>query len=250
MSRAARWRWSLVGGLLILLEVLCRTGVITPITMVPPTVMVVEAFRLLGSAEMAGHFWHTLRNVLIAIAIAVCGGFVAGSLIHRLPRLRRILDPVFASWYAVPMLIFYPVLIVVFGMNDIPLIIVGFLFAFVAMIINTLAGLDRIPRVLRKTGQVMTMPPWKVALLIDLPASLPWLFTGIRLAIAYCFIGVIGSEFILAAAGIGHQISYAYNNFETEKMYALMLIVLVVVGGVNVLLDRWNRRILERQVGS
>lgn len=215
--------------------------------MVPPTVMAAEAIALLGSAEMAGHFWHTLRNVMIAIAIAIVGGFIAGSLIHRMPRLRRILDPVFASWYAVPMLIFYPVLIVIFGMNDVPLIIVGFLFAFVAMIINTLAGLDRIPRVFRKTGKVMALNTWRSALLIDLPASLPWLFTGIRLAIAYSFIGVIGSEFILAAAGIGHQISYAYNNFETEKMYGLMLIVLVVVGGVNVLLDRWNRRILERR---
>ena len=77
-------------------------------------------------------------------------GSAAGLLLHKATRLRRALDPLLASYYAVPTFVFYPLFIVLFGLNRWPLIAIGFLFAVVAVIINTLDGLARIPRVLHR----------------------------------------------------------------------------------------------------
>jgi NitT/TauT family transport system permease protein len=85
------------------------------------------------------------------------------------------------------------------------------------------------------------------ALLIDLPAAAPYLFTGVKLSVAYSFIGVIASEFILSGSGLGYAIAYAYNNFENREMYALMLLILVMVIVVNGALDAVDKRLQARQ---
>jgi NitT/TauT family transport system permease protein len=189
----------------------------------------------------------TLSNVAAAFVLSVAGGFVLGLLIHAAPRLRRALDPLLATYYAVPFFVFYPLLIVIFGMSDLPIIVIGFLFGVVAMIIATLNGLDRVPRVALKVARLSRMDPVSIALIIKFPAATPYLFTGIKLAVAYSFIGVIASEFILSGAGLGFAIAYAYNNFDTPKMYALMLFILVSVTVVNMVLHTIEQRMLHRR---
>jgi NitT/TauT family transport system permease protein len=90
------------------------------------------------------------------------------------------------------------------------------------------------------------MSPAATALLIKLPSAVPYLFTGIKLAIAYCFIGVIAAEVIMASSGLGYAISYAFNNFDNGTMYALMLFVIVLVTIVNALFYGYERRLLRR----
>jgi NitT/TauT family transport system permease protein len=74
--------------------------------------------------------------------------------LHHVPAVRRVLDPLFATYYAIPVYAFYPLLMVVFGLGDLPQIAVGFLLAVVAVLINTLNGLDRVPPVLLKVARV------------------------------------------------------------------------------------------------
>jgi NitT/TauT family transport system permease protein len=145
-----------------------------------------------------------------------------------------------------PFIAFYPLFIVLFGLGRGAIVAIGFLFGVVAMIIATLNGFDRIPRVLLRTAAVHHMSPAATALLIKLPSAVPYLFTGIKLAIAYCFIGVIAAEFIMASSGLGYAISYAFNNFDNGTMYALMLFVIVLVTIVNALFYSYERRLLRR----
>ena len=101
----------------------------------------------------------TLENVALSLILSLIVGSLAGLLLHRLTRLRRALDPLLASYYAVPTFVFYPLFIVLFGLNRWPLIAIGFLFAVVAVIINTLDGLARIPRAFVRTAAVMRLTP-------------------------------------------------------------------------------------------
>ncbi len=68
-----------------------------------------------------------------------------GALLHRLRALRDTLDPLFATYYAVPVFAFYPFFIVVFGLGDLPQVLIAFMLGVVAVIVNTLNGLDRVP---------------------------------------------------------------------------------------------------------
>ena len=75
------------------------------------------------------------------------------------------------------------------------------------------------------------------------------LFTGLKLAIVYAFIGVIAGEFVLSGAGFGFQIAFAYNSFDNATMYGLMILLLGLVGGLNMLLYSWERRLYLRRGG-
>jgi NitT/TauT family transport system permease protein len=249
MRPALLLRLATVLGFVLLLEILCRLGVIPNFTMIPPSAMALGLYQLLLSGVLLPDLKTTLGGVAIAVTAAILVGFLAGALLHAVPRLRRTLDPFFASYYAVPVWAFYPLFIVLFGLNDIPKVIIGFLYAVVAMIVNTLNGLDRVPPVLRKMARTHQMGRGATVLFIILPSAAPHIFTGVKLSIAYAFIGVVGSEFILASAGIGYQISFAYNNFDNVILYSLILFIILFVSTVNLFLYSWERSILQRRGG-
>jgi NitT/TauT family transport system permease protein len=246
MSRAAWLRIAIVSGAVAAIEAVCRLGLVAPQTLVAPSQMTATLIEVLARGELNRDLARTFLCVATAFVLAVVAGFVLGVAIHAAPRLRRALDPFFATYYAVPFFIFYPVMVAIFGLSLWPVIAIAFLFAVVAMIIATLNGLDRIPRVLAKVARVHRLSAWDTAVRLKLPATTPALLTGVKLAVAYAFIGVIASEFILSGAGLGYAIAYAYNNFETRKMYALMLFIVAVVTAVNMALHMWERRILRR----
>ena len=160
---------------------------------------------------------------------------------------RATLDPLFATYYAVPVFAFYPLLIILFGLNDMPEIVIGFMLAVIAVIVSVLGGLDRVPRVLLKTAEVHGFGAWETARRVTLPYVAPYVLTGAKLALAYALIGVIGAEFIMSTNGMGYEISYAYNNFDNATMYPLILLIIVVSVGINALLGRWERVLMRRR---
>lgn len=246
MSRVGFLRLLVVGGFILAIEVLCRTGAISPRVLIAPSDMAVRLYRLLLSGKANADIIETLGNVAISVVLSVSGGFAIGAGIHALPRLRRAIDPFLASYYALPFFAFYPLFIVLFGLGRGAVVAIGFLFGVVAMVIATLNGFDRIPRVLVRTAAVYHMGPVEAALRIRLPSAVPYLFTGVKLAIAYCFIGVIAAEFIMASSGLGYAIAYAFNNFDNGTMYALMFFIIVLVTIINGLFYTYERRLMRR----
>ena len=247
MSRVAWYRVFVVGGAIALLEVLCLTGIIDKITMQAPHLIVRDLYWMLVSGRMNGAIMKTLGNTLLALGLALGVGIITGALLHRWRALRDTLDPLFATYYAVPVFAFYPFFIVVFGLGDLPQVLIAFMLGVVAMIVNTLNGLDRVPAVLVKTARIMRLSPVDTALRVTLPAAGPYIVTGIKLAVAYAFIGVIGSEFIMSRGGIGYEISFAYNNFDNATMYPLIVLILLASIAINSMLTRWERTLLARR---
>ena len=247
MSRVGLARTAVIVGAVLLLEALCRLGIIPNFTVIPPSAMAQSLWKILASGKFAHDIAATLVNVGIAIAAAMVAGVALGTLLQSWPAARRVSDPLFATYYAVPMYAFYPLLIVIFGLGDFPQIAIGFLLAVMAVIINTLNGLDRVPMVLLKTARVHGLGFMKTAFQVRLPYAAPYVFTGFKLAVAYSFIGVIGAEFITSSRGIGYEISFAYNNFDNPVMYAMILFILLLVITVNMSLHAWEKRLLARR---
>jgi len=247
MRGALALRLLALAALLTLLEALCRTGVIGSFTMQAPSRMVVDLWTLLASGTLNAAILKTLGNAGIACLSAVLLGVLAAVAIHALPRLRETLDPLFATYYAVPMFAFYPLLIILFGLGSLPSILIGFMLAVVAVIVNTLNGLDRLPRVLLKTAHVVRLSRAAVAWRVTLPFALPYVLTGVKFAVAYSLIGVIGSEFIMSTGGMGYEIAFAYNNVDNAIMYPLILLVLAVSIALNTAIGAWERRVLARR---
>jgi len=247
MTRAARYRVLLVVGTILLLEFLCRIGTIDHLTMPPPSEILRDLGAMLASGAMNGAMLKTLLNVTIAFSLAVVVGIAIGVVLHGRRLLRQGLDPLFATYYAIPVFAFYPLLIILFGLGDTPQILIGFMLAVVAVIMSTLNGLDRVSRVLMKTARIHRLGWVATALKITLPCSAPHLLTGVKLAVAYAFIGIIGAEFIMSRTGVGYEISFAYNNFDNATMYPLILLILVVSTLVNMTLSHWEKVLMQRR---
>jgi NitT/TauT family transport system permease protein len=240
-------RLGIVALLVAAVETLCQLHIIPVTVMIAPSQMAAELVKILVSGEYSADIISSIGNVLISTVLSVTLGFVAGLIIYSAPGLRAALEPLIASYYAVPTFVFYPVFISLFGVGSGAIIAIAVLLAIVSMITATLDGLDRIPRVLRKTGHMYRMSRIKTAVMIELPSAAPYLFTGVKLSVAYSFIGVIASEFILSGSGIGYAIAYAYNNFENRHMYALMLLIILLVTGVNAVLNGIDRRLQSQR---
>ncbi|WP_210207951.1 ABC transporter permease [Bosea caraganae] len=247
MKSPVLWRIVILAGLVILLEVLCVAGVIDKLTMQPPHRILTDLFAMLATGALNKAIAKTLGNALIAFIIAMVVGVTSAIVIHRLRRVRDTLEPLFATYYAIPVFAFYPMLIVLLGLGDAPQIFIGAMLGVVAVIVNTLNGLDRVPGVLLKTARINQMSPVDTALRVTLPCASPYILTGAKLAVAYSLIGIIGAEFIMSSGGMGYEISFAYNNFDNATMYPLILLILLVSISINMMIARWEKVLMARR---
>jgi NitT/TauT family transport system permease protein len=250
MKRAGWLRLGIVAAAIVALEIACRLGKIPAQAVVPPSRMVAGMIAAFADPAILADLGETALAVGIAVAVSVLGGFGLGFALHAAPRLRRPVEPLLAAYYAVPTFAFYPLLIVLFGLGLGPLVVLGTLYGIVAMLAGTLLAFDRVPAVLRRTARIHRMGAWEELVRIRLPAATPYLFGGVKLAIAYSFIGVIAGEFILSTTGIGHRIAFAYDNFDIVTMYGLILFVLVFVGGLNLMLHAQEQRLMRTRFGA
>jgi NitT/TauT family transport system permease protein len=247
VSKVALYRTLAVAIPVALLELACRLGWIGHRTLPPPSEVAAGLFAILRSGRMTGEILETFKDVVIAFAASVAAGVAGGVLVHRLPPVRRLLEPLFSTYYAVPIWGFYPLLLVMFGLGDTAEVLIGFMLAVIAVITSILAGLDSVPRVLVKTARVLRLGPIRTAWQVTLPYAAPELFTGIKLAVAYSLIGVLGAEFIMGQDGLGYEIRFAYDNLDNAVMYPLILLVLLVSAAVNMTLDAWDRALRARR---
>jgi len=250
MNRVGLIRLTVIAATIGALELACRVGLISRNVIIPPSEMVSALWTLLASGALNADIERTLGVIALVIVLSTLLGFTMGVAIHALPRVRAALNPFFATYYAVPVFIFYPVLIAIFGLSVMPIVLIGVATAVVAMIIATLNGLDRVPPVLTKVARVHRLSRAKTAVILQLPAAAPYLFTGIKLAVSYGFIAVIAAEFILSPSGIGRDIADAYADFDNRRMYALILFLLIVATVVNAALHTLDMHLAARRSGG
>ena len=240
-------RIAVLAGLTATLEICCRTGLIDPLIVIPPSEMVASMIDRVGSGELDESIVNTFSTIALAFVLAIGCGTLVGALVHRSSRLRDVVDPLLASYYSVPTFIFYPLLVALLGLGKAPLVVLGVLSGAPAVMISTLSGLDSVSPVLLKLARVHRLSPARTLWWIVLPAALPRLFSGFKLALSYALIGVIAGEFILSGAGLGFAISFAYLSFDNRAMYGLMLFVLLIAVTANGILYVWEGRLARRR---
>lgn len=248
-SKVVIARTAVVFGLFAVLEIFCRAGIIDRVTMIPPSEMVASLWDILRSGRFNDDILFTIYNVVAATVLAILIGFLIGAGLNALPRLRRPVEPLLSAYYAIPTFVFYPLLIVAFGVGRTALIVMGAMFGVVAMIVNTTLGLDHVPPAVARTGLILKLDVIRQLLLIRLPVAAPHLVTGVKLAVAYSVIGIVAGEFILATSGIGKRVAFAYDNFDNDTMYGMLLLLLIGVMVINGAISAWEKR-LHRRFGQ
>jgi len=230
--------WMAAGALIVLLflEFGPRSGLIDSFTLPPLSAIVLRAGQLLFDPG----FWRqylgpSLLAITIAFVFAAVGGVVVGLLLWRFRLMRKVFDPWLSIYYAIPTFALYPLLVVLAGVGLVPVILLGTLLAIVSVITATLDGLDSIPPITIKLANALQLSTTDYTFKILVPSTISQIVTGLRLALSFSIIGVMASEFILSTYGLGYFISYAYDHFSLDDMYAGIGIVLFFALGANFL---------------
>ena len=219
-------------GLILLFIAFCEIGVQTGlwsenVLPAPSTI-----FSQLGTLLTEGQFWgdagRTGLEVAVSIVIGSLLGFGAGLLFWKVPLVGRIFEPYMVSFYAVPLVLFYPVMIVLVGINAMSVIILATIMAAIPMALNTAVGLNSMRPVYMKLARSLKASPRQTLFAIAIPAAGPFIVAGLRLAVVYALIGTIAMEFTTAQAGLGYRIRYLYEIFDNDQMFAYIVMVLVL----------------------
>ena len=137
-----------------------------------------------------------------------------------------------------PKIIFFPVMIMWFGVGPGSKIAMGALSCFFPIVISTAAGMRAIEPVLIRVGRSFRAAPWQMALKIYVPAMRRPIVNGVRLGLGVAIIGTLLAETKLSNRGIGYLIIQAYATFDMPRMYALLIVLFVLAIGANALIGR------------
>ncbi len=231
---ARGWVLVIAVGTAVFLELAPRIGLVDPFSVIPLSEMVVQLVELLGTGE----FWSaalipSLSAIGLAFVLAIVLGVTFGVLLWEFRPARSVVEPWLTIYYAIPTFALYPLIVAVLGVGLMPIVLLGTMFAIVVVITSTLSGLDATSTAIIRLAQSLQMSRFSRATKILVPAALPHIVTGSRLALSYALIGVLASEFVLSTTGLGHFISRAYNDFAFADMYAGVLLVFILAGLVN-----------------
>ncbi len=185
-----------------------------------------------------GLFWQTLaslQRVIIGYLFAAIAGIGLGILVGTSSLMSRALDPIFQFLRTVPPLAWVPIALAALRQNEPAALFVIFITAIWPILINTAVGVTQIPQDYNNVSKVLQLSRREYFFNILLPAALPYIFTGLRIAIGLSWLAIIAAEIVMSGiVGIGFFIWEAYqNNYISEVILALLYI-----GTVGLLLDR------------
>jgi ABC-type nitrate/sulfonate/bicarbonate transport system permease component len=202
------------------------------------TVIAAAMVRLLASADFYANLGVTAAEVGAALALGVSAGLAVGILLGANRFLSQAFESLLLYLGPTPKIIFFPVMIMWFGVGAGSKIAMGALSCFFPIAISAAAGLREIDRVLVRVGQSFRASPWQMVMKIYLPAMRAPIVNGVRLGLGVAVIGTLLAETKLSNRGLGYLVIQAYSLFDMPRMYALLIVLFVVAIGANALVGR------------
>ena len=222
--KVALIRALLVGGAVLVWEVLslCSTLIASPAGSVHSLAL------QLGNGSLSADISSTLRSVAYGFLVAVALGVPVGYALGRSRLLAAAFEPVVASLFAIPRIIVYPLLIGILGVGSAAKAWLAVLSAIFPIIIATAGGVKQVPPILGRLGSTLGCSRLKMAIKVVLPAALPPIMGGVRIAFGVSFVTVIIAELFVAASGLGLAVRNAYSQLNIDAMYADILLIVAV----------------------
>jgi NitT/TauT family transport system permease protein len=189
-------------------------------------------------------YWHlyvTISEVAIALLIGGTSGLAVGLLLGANPFLARAFERFLYYLGPTPKIVFFPVMIMWFGVGPESKIAMGTVSCFFPVVLSAAAGMRQIEGVLIRVGRSFRLNTWQMVTKIYLPAMREPIVNGVRLGMGVAMIGTLLAETKLSNKGIGFMVIDAYNTFDMPRMYAVLLTLFVIAIGANTLVGRASR---------
>jgi putative hydroxymethylpyrimidine transport system permease protein len=213
----------------------------------------IEPFLVPAPSEIADSLWEdrellldnawvTLLEVTAGLALALVVGYLLAVALHLSPVLRRALYPLIVASQTVPVIAIAPILIVWFGFGIGPKLAIIALVCFFPVTVNTLDGLRAVDPALVRMMRTLDANRWGILRRVELPASLPYFFSGAKVAAAVAVIGAVFGEWSGADEGLGHLILTSQAQLQTARVFAAVALLSVIAIALVALLALAQRR--------
>jgi len=216
-----------------------------PLLYVPPSAVLPALGRLLALdsyPDLVESLLLTLREIAVAYGLAIAAGLGCGAALGLNRVIGRAYGPILGALYAVPAVVWYPSLMLFFGLDAASKIAFGFLLGFFPITLAVLAGIRQVNPHMLAVARAFGARPLTVFVKVMIPAMMFTLVGGLRTGLALSVIGVIVGEILGSKSGMGSLINHAYGLFRTADYVALVLVTLALVVGSDAVASLVERR--------
>jgi NitT/TauT family transport system permease protein len=228
--------------ILAAIEGLIRAGLINRFIVPLPSEVAASFGRVIAEEDILHRFLLTAWECLAAGILLTIFGIAIGVLLHRVQLLRLACETWVAAFAAAPVVLAYPLFLVLFGRSSMTIIMMSFIAGLAPVVLKTLEGLAGTRRVLVNVGRSFKLTPSQQFWKIYFPSALPTIFVGIRLGLIFALINVVGVEFLINFGGLGQLINELAERYDLPGTYAaicFVILVSVVFFAVTERAERW-----------
>jgi ABC-type nitrate/sulfonate/bicarbonate transport system permease component len=216
-----------------------------PIFMAPPSAIFEAAVQLIQSGALKKALIQTLWPFSVGMALTVVVGIALGIIMAQWRTLEYVLDPFINALYAIPRIALVPLIILWAGLEFVGKVSILVSVAIFPITVNTYSGIRDVRGAMLEIGRAYGATEWQIFWKIVLPAAVPFIMAGIRLAVGLAIIGIIVAEFFTAISGLGGMIVEYANVFATAKLF-VPIIVIALIGVVLTEFVMWLERRMSR----
>jgi len=230
--------------LLGLVEFAVRADIIPRTVVARPTDAFAGLVTLQNRADLRDGFLITFGMTAVATVLELLVALPFGYFLFRRRDFAQAYSGWLAAFFAAPIFLLYPLFLVIFGRNEMTLIIMGFLPGVIPLIIQVEQGFRGVSQTLVNVGYSVGVTPWQNFWKIMFPAAAPSIFTGLRLALIYTLINIIAVEYLVDIGGLGRIVADRYFRFDIAGTYTAIIAVAAISIVFNWLigrLERWVR---------
>ena len=212
-----------------------------------PGAVLKALLELSSGGTLWPNYWATLQATLIGLLIAIIVGTPIGLALGLLPTVQRVVAPFLSAINAMPRIALAPVFIIVFGITMSAKVALSVSLVLFIMILNAMAGVSAAdPEAMR---MMVTLGASRAQILrkVVVPSAMPSILVGVRLSLIYSLLGVIASELIASADGLGQLIARSAGVFDLATVYAVLLLLMVTAAFFNTVSEVAGRRMLRWQ---
>jgi NitT/TauT family transport system permease protein len=200
--------------------------------------------RIIVEEGVLSRFLLTMGEALSASVLVTIFGVGGGVLLYQFTLLRKATETWVAAIAAAPLVLMYPLYLVIFGRNERTIVMMGFTAGLAPIILKTLEGLSGTRRVLINVGRSFNLTRSQQFWKIMFPAALPTIFVGMRLGLIFALINIVGVEYLINFGGLGQLINELAERYDLAGTYAaicFVILVSIIVFMLTERLERWLR---------
>jgi ABC-type nitrate/sulfonate/bicarbonate transport system permease component len=238
LGRVARIRLLIIAAIVVIWEAMSASGLFYRDVVPSLTAIGRQLAATLVDREFYFHLYTTFYEIAVAMVIGGLSGLLVGIVLGGSKLMSRAYEAYLYYLGPCPKIIFFPVMIMWFGVGPGSKIAMGAISCFFPIALNVAGGMREIDKVLIRVGRSFRASSWQMVTKIYLPAMRHPVINGVRLGLGVALIGTLLAETKLSNRGIGFLVIQAYSIFNMPLMYSLLIILFVIAIGANSLIGR------------